>query len=176
MAKIVAMLPGGRRKVFPLASSQMILGRSETVDIPLPHETKASRQHLRITVVAGVITVEDLNSANGTWYEGESVKHRQIRARDILQIGETRLQFLYDDNAKPDPPKGKRKRNLASIDRDIIVRFDDQGGWEPVEEATPFIEMLDGEERGLRIATTLSITRSCRKHIASLDRWGTTAS
>ncbi|MGE0435180.1 MAG: FHA domain-containing protein [Planctomycetota bacterium] len=158
MAKIVAMMPGGRRKTFPINQPTLTAGRSETCDIPLPTEGRASRQHMQVNIIAGVITVEDLNSANGTWFEGQKIARRTINDRDILTIGETRLQFLFDDNAKPDPPKAKKVRSLGTIDRDVVVEFSG-GNFNEVEEPVPYVEVLDGEEtRGLKVSIRVPLT------------------
>jgi len=80
------------------------LGRTDDkpVDIDLenqepPDRIWTSRQHAVITLENGVLTIEDLNSLNGTFVNRTRVHPGQIRtlqANDIIQLGTVQLRVL----------------------------------------------------------------------------------
>jgi pSer/pThr/pTyr-binding forkhead associated (FHA) protein len=80
------------------------LGRTDDkpVDIDLenqepPDRIWTSRQHAVITLESGVLTIEDLNSLNGTFVNRTRVHPGQIRtlqANDIIQLGTVQLRVL----------------------------------------------------------------------------------
>ena len=62
------------------------------------HTMGVSRRHALIRTINNRVTIEDLNSANGTYINEhilESGKEYRIRDRDIIRIGHMRLQVHY---------------------------------------------------------------------------------
>jgi hypothetical protein len=91
---------------FPIYSDYNYIGRADEkpVDIDLedqepPDRVWCSRQHavIHFDEAAGVITLEDLNSSNGTWvnrnrvYPGEK---RTLNPNDVVQIGTVHMKLL----------------------------------------------------------------------------------
>ncbi len=66
---------------FPV-SGEMIVGRSKDSDIHLD-DISISRQHAKLTAIAGAVIIEDLNSTNGT-----SVNGKKISAPQQLNVGD----------------------------------------------------------------------------------------
>ena len=58
---------------WPLSKDDVILGRDEECDLPLPIR-QISRQHIRIYRQGELYFVEDLDSKNGTWVNGLQLK------------------------------------------------------------------------------------------------------
>ena len=56
---------------FPV-SGEMIVGRSKDSDIHLD-DISISRQHAKLTAIAGAVIIEDLNSTNGTSVNGKKL-------------------------------------------------------------------------------------------------------
>jgi hypothetical protein len=87
---------------YPLYDGANLIGRSDErpVDIDLrdqePRDTVwASRNHAIVTLASGVLTVEDLNSTNGTYVNRHRLppgSKRTIKADDVLQIGTIQLK------------------------------------------------------------------------------------
>ena len=93
--------PNWDYRVFP---GRNVIGRADQqpVDIDLqPQEPEdriwSSRQHAAIVCDEGSITIEDLNSSNGTYVNRNIVRpgaKQVLRAGDIVQIGEVQLKIV----------------------------------------------------------------------------------
>ena len=57
-----------------------IIGRSSKCDLVI-NSVKVSREHAIITRERGEYYIEDLGSANGTWYKGEKIEKMKIKER-----------------------------------------------------------------------------------------------
>ncbi|MEI7687380.1 MAG: FHA domain-containing protein, partial [Planctomycetota bacterium] len=91
---------------FPIYPDYNYIGRADEkpVDVDLedqepPDRVWCSRQHavIHFNEAGGVLTLEDLNSSNGTFvnrtrvYPGEK---RELKANDVVQIGTVHLKLL----------------------------------------------------------------------------------
>src|SRR5262249_36768023 len=99
------VLRGQKRNVeYPIYEGQNFLGRADEkpVDIDLedqepPDRVWCSRQHCLITFENSVLTVEDLNSANGTYVNRNRIYPGQPKAlavNDVIQIGNVQLKVI----------------------------------------------------------------------------------
>ncbi|MBV9715633.1 MAG: DHA2 family efflux MFS transporter permease subunit [Solirubrobacterales bacterium] len=81
-------------KVFVIRDS-VVLGRDDSADIVLGDATgQLSRRHARIATADGAVIVEDLESTNGTFLNGERVHGRHLlTAGDLIRIGSNTLEF-----------------------------------------------------------------------------------
>jgi hypothetical protein len=87
---------------FPIYPELNFIGRADEkpVDIDLedqepPDRVWCSRQHALITFEEGIMTIEDLNSANGTYVNRARVypgQKRQLNVNDVIQIGNVQLK------------------------------------------------------------------------------------
>ena len=66
--------------------SELIVGRSESSDIILDG-LQISNRHARIRGQGSVVTIEDLNSTNGVYLNGELISRSRIENGDSVQIG-----------------------------------------------------------------------------------------
>ena len=79
---------------YALADREMIVGRDATCDIVLANRT-VSRQHARIMPEDGAYFIEDLQSVNGTFVNGQRVQlHTRLTDQDRIQIHDTVLSYL----------------------------------------------------------------------------------
>jgi hypothetical protein len=87
---------------YPVYADLNFIGRSDEkpVDIDLedqepPDRIWCSRQHALITLEGEVMTIEDLNSSNGTYVNRTRVypgQKRQLGVGDVIQIGTVHLK------------------------------------------------------------------------------------
>ncbi len=70
----------------------MDLGR-ESQSVPMSYDTQASRRHATVTPGAFGVTVNDANSTNGTFVNGQRVSQAEARAGDMLRIGQTTFRI-----------------------------------------------------------------------------------
>jgi pSer/pThr/pTyr-binding forkhead associated (FHA) protein len=80
----LVLQPGGA--FLDVKKTEIVLGRHSEVDMRLPLP-EVSRRHCRLTWSSGVWRVFDLQSANGTYVNGESVNEATLHPGDTLQIG-----------------------------------------------------------------------------------------
>jgi pSer/pThr/pTyr-binding forkhead associated (FHA) protein len=99
------VLRGQKRNVeYPIYDGLNFIGRADDkpVDIDLedqepPDRVWCSRQHACISFEADQLTIEDLNSANGTYVNRARIypgQKRSLAVSDIIQIGNVQLKVL----------------------------------------------------------------------------------
>jgi pSer/pThr/pTyr-binding forkhead associated (FHA) protein len=90
------------KQEFPLYEGHNFIGRADEkpVDIDLedqepPDRIWCSRQHALITFEESALTIEDLNSANGTFVNRARVYPGQkqgLKPNDVIQIGTVQMK------------------------------------------------------------------------------------
>lgn len=84
---------------FPLSLGRdLLIGRSPDVDLVLA-EDMVSRKHARILAGEGSFAIEDLDSTNGTFVNGEKVQRTGLRQGDRILIGTSILKLVSVDGA-----------------------------------------------------------------------------
>lgn len=79
---------------FPLEEGRIIyVGRSSEVEMVLVEEM-VSRKHARLQLLDGVIHVQDLESTNGTFVNGERISSAEIGESDRILIGSNILKVV----------------------------------------------------------------------------------
>ncbi len=112
-------------------SKPVILGRGETVDVPVP-DTKASREHCRVFAQAGVWVVADLNSRNGILVNGVKTTRKNLKNGDRIEIGETAIEFVEDGAA---PAAGRAAAADVDVDAEVEVEIEDESASGPAPAA-----------------------------------------
>ena len=78
-------------------SAQRTLGRSSRADFIVDGEL-LSRVHCRLSATApGELTVEDLNSTNGTFVNGRRVTSAALVHGDRLRVGSVELMIEWEE-------------------------------------------------------------------------------
>lgn len=79
---------------FPLSDGEQVeVGRSSDLDMVLVEEM-VSRKHAVFRLAAGILTVEDLGSTNGTFVNGERIEKATLREGDRVLIGTSILRVI----------------------------------------------------------------------------------
>lgn len=87
-ALLLSLTPGEERTV----------GREQSCDVPIL-DAGISRRHARFFAQQGNLWIEDLNSQNGTFLNGERVQKSRVRPGDILTLG--RIPLTVQQMAEP---------------------------------------------------------------------------
>lgn len=96
MADLLVNHPSGTPDKIPLTRLRMTIGRSARSDVCIP-DAFASRLHAEVRQEGDSFWLHDLGSANGTRYNGISVKSPlQLEPGGEIQIGETKIVFNDD--------------------------------------------------------------------------------
>jgi DNA-binding winged helix-turn-helix (wHTH) protein len=81
-----------KKQFLPLPDGVHLAGREDACALVIDAST-VSRHHARITVVAGVVTIEDLGSTNGTHVNGDRITEpTRLSFGDELSLGSEVLQ------------------------------------------------------------------------------------
>lgn len=76
----------------PIPNEGLSIGRSAENDLRIPDGT-ISRQHARIERRGDTFVVVDLNSANGTFVNGQRVQQHLLQDGDEIRVGQVRMRF-----------------------------------------------------------------------------------
>jgi Ca-activated chloride channel homolog len=93
LAALVGLSHAAQNQRFEL-HVDTYLGRSQSNEVPLPHES-LSRRHARILFVDGAFRLFDLGSTNGCEVNGRRLGHDSVELRhgDIVKLGYVEFRF-----------------------------------------------------------------------------------
>lgn len=114
MAKIVLKCNGEVVKEIPLARSQFTIGRALDNDIVI-NSSEVSGHHARILQEAEAWVIEDLNSTNGTFFNGWKMIQHRLKHDDRVMIGKYLL--LYQEESA----EGRHGVSDAEPERTMIL-------------------------------------------------------
>ncbi len=117
---IIEHPPAVRKRKYRLRADEGVIGRAGGCAIRID-SAEVSRQHCRLRVRDGYLTVEDLKSRNGTQVNGEEVQGRQVvRPGDRLRIGP--VTFIVEYQLTPEAiDRLLRGEGVESVEEDLEV-------------------------------------------------------
>jgi GGDEF domain-containing protein len=96
-AYLIVLAGSNVGEMYKIHEGETIIGRGTQAEIKVIDEG-ISRTHARIVHDAGDLYVEDLDSKNGTYANGQRVRRHKLSDGDKIQVGETTiLKFTYHD-------------------------------------------------------------------------------
>jgi pSer/pThr/pTyr-binding forkhead associated (FHA) protein len=95
MAKLILSMDGLVLKEIPLTKERTSIGRKPHNDIQIDN-LAISGEHAVIVAILNDAFLEDLNSTNGTYVNGQSVKKHVLKDNDVVELGKYRIKFLKD--------------------------------------------------------------------------------
>lgn len=149
----------GRRRVRVVCvrDPDAILGRGRGNAVRIP-SADVSRKHCRLRQDDGVLTVEDLESVNGTFLNGERIEGVEVvRPGDRLQVGP--VTFVVEYELTPDALERLREGAPEVLEVEEEGRYDVvEGAEEPATVKQEFDEPLPvpeemalGEEKDMEM-------------------------
>lgn len=95
-AALVVKKGSSKAQVIELRNLITLVGRMQGCDLRIPAKA-VSRHHCKLRLKYDYVTVEDLDSANGTFVNGTRVEGKQtLRPGDQLQIGPVVFEVKYN--------------------------------------------------------------------------------
>lgn len=134
-----------RSQVLRLQRDETLIGRQSGCDVRIPSED-VSRRHCVLRKENGVLTVEDLQSVNGTFVNDRLVTRAVVRSGDRLQVGPATFLVEYERAPTSTLPT-QRSRNTQPLEPEMVG--------EMVEEL-PEAEILEEEVEAEIIEEDLS--------------------
>jgi pSer/pThr/pTyr-binding forkhead associated (FHA) protein len=95
MPKLILSMDGLVLKELVLDKERLTIGRKADNDIQIDN-LAISGQHAVITTLLGDAFLEDLNSTNGTYVNGQPIKKHVLQANDVVELGKYRIKFIPD--------------------------------------------------------------------------------
>jgi pSer/pThr/pTyr-binding forkhead associated (FHA) protein len=87
---------GAKRKVLRFRGDEAVVGRSHGNTVRVP-SAEVSRQHCRLYLENGLVTIEDLGSVNGTFLNGQRIGQAEVvRPGDNVEVGPVRFVVEYE--------------------------------------------------------------------------------
>lgn len=121
MNDVVVISQLGRAPLRVQVVDRLDVGRD--CDGLLLADERVSRQHLRLEIVDGELTVTDLGSSNGTFLDGVSVRGPiAVRSQSTVTLGSTSIRIATHDLADvtgTDVPRTESSREVSRAERPI---------------------------------------------------------
>jgi len=97
MPKLILSMDGLVLKEIVLSKEHTLIGRKPINDIQIDN-LSISGQHAVITRILGDAFLEDLNSTNGTYVNGQPIKKHVLHNNDMIELGKYRIKYLVDSS------------------------------------------------------------------------------
>ncbi len=180
MPKLILSMDGLVLKEISLDKERISVGRKPNNDIQIDN-LAISGQHALITTLLGDAFLEDLNSTNGTYVNGQSVKKHVLQPNDVIELGKYKLKYIPDvdqdaqintdltDSAALDPLMGGFGAGSPTVSRagppaastQILppeLRHPTDSKVPGVSQFAGLIKVLSGPNAGKELALTKSLT------------------
>ncbi len=128
---ILLIGPDGESRPIRLSASPYIMGRSESVNLPMPGDTMLSRQHCAFEWTGDAWIVRDMGSKNGTTVNGLNlIREHRLSPGDRIVAGRQIIEFESQKagSTKPAPSPLEFVEDEAGAairpDSTFIIRLD----------------------------------------------------
>ncbi len=95
MPKMIVSIDGVVIKEVQLTKDRTTLGRRPYNDIVIDN-LAVSGEHAVMQMSGSDVTLEDLNSTNGTYVNGKAIKKQALQSGDTVEIGKYKIKFVHD--------------------------------------------------------------------------------
>ncbi len=95
MPKMIVSIDGVVIKEVQLTKDRTTLGRRPYNDIVIDN-LAVSGEHAVIQLSGNEVSLEDLNSTNGTYINGKAVKKQQLANNDTVEIGKYKIKYVNE--------------------------------------------------------------------------------
>jgi pSer/pThr/pTyr-binding forkhead associated (FHA) protein len=95
MPKMIVSIDGVVIKEVQLTKDRTTLGRRPYNDIVIDN-LAVSGEHAVIQLAGNDVSLEDLNSTNGTYINGKAVKKQQLTHNDTIEIGKYKIKYVNE--------------------------------------------------------------------------------
>ncbi len=166
--KVRLILNRNRKCVWSaqLSHTEATLGRARGCTVRIP-SSEVSRQHCRLRMENGVLTVEDLESVNGTFVNGSRVRDVEtVNPGDRLTLGPATFVVEYEPTTDSlETLGGAQEIPVVEVD-DVVEVLDEAPSQpsrstipleEPTEEVAEVEPLAEAEVEPVELADEVSI-------------------
>jgi len=119
MAKLIIKLDGKVESEYELTSENTTIGRHKNNDIQIDN-LAVSGHHSQVIKIMDDCFVEDLNSSNGTYVNGNLIKKHALKDGDEIKIGKHQLRYINEAAANVSDSEDQ-------FEKTMIIRPDSAG-------------------------------------------------
>lgn len=98
MPRLILSMDGLVLKEMVLEKERTTIGRKPHNDIQIDN-LAISGDHAAIVTILNDAFLEDMNSTNGTYVNGQPVKKHVLQNNDVIELGKYRLKYISDGGA-----------------------------------------------------------------------------
>jgi pSer/pThr/pTyr-binding forkhead associated (FHA) protein len=138
MAKIQIKFKDAVIKEVPITQVMLTIGRKPGNDVVIDNQA-ISGSHARIVEENETYFIEDLNSLNGTFLNGQKVSKYALKNGDIILIGNHTIEFMSEK--PPEADAAKPAIRGRSMNETMIMAPSDQ---KKILAATEKVDVLGG--------------------------------
>jgi pSer/pThr/pTyr-binding forkhead associated (FHA) protein len=179
MAKLILSMDGLVLKEVPLLKERTLIGRKPHNDIQIDN-LAISGEHAVIVAILNDAFLEDLNSTNGTYVNGQSIKKHVLKDNDVVELGKYRIKFIKEaDDAKlvstfdpvltPEPSAVKLGVGARTHTETMVgfgAEVSQPEGWsapdlpavQPVNQPMGVVQVISGRNAGRELELSKSLT------------------
>lgn len=160
MPRLILSMDGLVLKEMPLEKERTTIGRKPHNDIQIDN-LAISGEHAAIVTILNDAFLEDLNSTNGTYVNGQPVKKHVLQNNDVVELGKYRLKFLVEQGGSDqgeavsfaaalpvDPPPAQAAGGAPATETAAL----------PQASAVGMIQILSGTHAGRTLELSKSLT------------------
>lgn len=145
MPKLIVSIDGVVIKEVQLTKERTTLGRRPYNDVVIDN-LAISGEHAALQMTGGDVTLEDLNSTNGTYVNGKAIKRQVLQNGDTVEVGKYKIKFVNENEA-------------PGFDKTMLVKPGEMfAAAAPSEAASGSLRVLSGAAAGREVALTKVVT------------------
>ena len=95
MPKMIVSIDGVVIKEVQLTKERTTLGRRPYNDVVIDN-LAVSGEHAALQMTGSEVTLEDLNSTNGTYVNGKAIKKQILQNGDTVEVGKYKIKFVSE--------------------------------------------------------------------------------
>lgn len=138
MPKVIVSIDGAVVQEVALTKARITLGRRPYNDIVIDN-LAVSGEHAVLHTVGGEVFLEDLNSTNGSYVNGQAVKKQLLHNGDSIDVGKSKITFV----------------DTGGVAAQLTEKSGNSGG---LEVFWGSVKVLSGAAAGREVALTKVVT------------------
>ena len=155
MPKMIVSIDGVVIKEVQLTKDRTTLGRRPYNDIVIDN-LAVSGEHAVIQLAGTEVSLEDLNSTNGTYINGKAVKKQMLANNDTVEIGKYKIKYVNEQQGEGFERTMVIKAGAAGFGASSPQSASPMAGAAPASKAA--IKVLSGAAAGREVPLVKVVT------------------
>ncbi len=164
--EVVIKQPGHPDRIVRLQEGATRMGRAEDNEVVLS-DVGVSRRHAQVYVSRGEVTVEDLGSGNGTYYNGYRIASQPIQDGDEIVVDPFVLHFRISGQEQVMRPDAGAPADTTPARLEVVVGTGMAGSSYPITSRG--LSIGRSEDRDVVIPDPASSRHHCQITVQSVD-------